>query len=817
MGNTVTRRAAAGLALLGALLLPAGAAAQDYGDLPHAYPEGDSRYNPPEEIPEAYAERYRQQADAAAAACEQGTMPACTALGLAFRNGEGRPQNRPVAELLLRRACNAGEAEGCFELGKLLRLTATPPVAPDINAPTLRACELGVVDACLNYASHLESGNGKMADLQAADALRRGACGAGMTELCIALADSLLTGRRHPAARAEGLELADRLCQAGHQQPCDKAAYFRRTAEERANPRLLAEQEQLCGAGDAAACAALGAAALRADSDNLGTGDDRARALAYYEKACAGSPDFCQTARALRSEPEVLARCRSGVLAACNSLLAAYQKKDGLFADSERALMVQSALCETQADPAVIVPACSGAARALIDNIGSEATTDPARTEAYLMRACQAGVAGLSGEICYDLGVYLVEGEVVTADVPRGYEMLDTLCAGPSGVGQQLACVWLVDRLVKDPAAPLAAVSSDPVLSADDLDDAAYAAMIEEPRDAPQPGQADEAPQDDGNGNGEEEEAEREEPKLACTTTTVSFEGREYTDTICKSRVGVVAGSVVNGGDAPWQALIWRPKMLGKDPVLAHQFVLCGGTVIRRGWVLTAAHCLNDLGYDIRTAGHRLRLGVSNPNVNEGISYRILQTWRHPDYTGKDDFAFDIALIRYDPASGVVGSKVYAVRPIDIDPKPFASRTIANRTPALTYGWGRTQVAEGPIPKTLLSGLVLLRDTKSCQAKMNFSVYRKDSAICADRAKLQQACYGDSGGPLIVREAGRHGPKTPVQIGVVSMGKECGTADLPSLFTRISHPVVKAWIDEVLTNRRQADPMPRPAPAPRAR
>ena len=809
MGNTVTRLAAAGLVLLGALLLPAGVAAQDYGDLPHTYPDQDGRYNPPENIPEAYAEHYRQQADAAAAACEQGTMSACTALGLAFRNGEGRPQNRPVAEVLLRRACNADDATACHELGKLLRLTADPPYPPAITDLTLRGCQLGAGEACLDHASFLESSVNKLGDREAADALRRGACGAGMTELCIALADSLLRGRRLPAARAEGLDLADRLCKAGHQQPCEQAAEYRRKVEERANPRLLAEQEQLCGAGNAGACAALGAAALRADSDNLGTADDRARALAYYEKACAGSPDFCRTARALRSEPEVLARCRSGVLASCNSLLAAYQKTDGLFADSERTLMVLSALCETQADPAVIVSACPEAARALFENAGSDATSDPARAEAYLMRACQAGVKGLSGEICYELGVRLVSGWGMTADVARGYDMLDAQCAGPPDAGQQMACSFLVDRLAKDPAAPLVFASSDSELSADDLDNASYAAVIEEPRDAPQADQADEAPQDEGD--------DEEERKLACTTTTVRFEGREYTDTICRRGVSVTAGSVVKGGDAPWQALIWRPKMLGDDPVLAHQFVLCGGTVIRRGWVLTAAHCLNDQGYDIRTAGHRLRLGVSNPNVNEGISYRILETWRHPDYTGKKAYAFDIALIRYDPASGVVGSKVYAVRPIETDPKPFASRTIVDRTPAYTYGWGRTQVAEGPIPKTLLSGMVLLRDTTSCQQTMKFSAYRKDSAICADRANRQQACSGDSGGPLIVREAGQRGPNTPVQIGVVSMGKECGNAGISSLFTRISHPVVKAWIDEVLSGKRRADPVPRPAPAPRAR
>ena len=54
--------------------------------------------------------------------------------------------------------------------------------------------------------------------------------------------------------------------------------------------------------------------------------------------------------------------------------------------------------------------------------------------------------------------------------------------------------------------------------------------------------------------------------------------------------------------------------------------------------------------------------------------------------------------------------------------------------------------------------------------------------ICAIGADGQDACTGDSGGPLYDREAG-------VLVGIVSFGWGCGNVNFPGIYTRISSMV----------------------------
>ena len=65
--------------------------------------------------------------------------------------------------------------------------------------------------------------------------------------------------------------------------------------------------------------------------------------------------------------------------------------------------------------------------------------------------------------------------------------------------------------------------------------------------------------------------------------------------------------------------------------------------------------------------------------------------------------------------------------------------------------------------------------------------------LCAGGDKGQDACKGDSGGPLMVTLVTNPPPDVPpshvtYQIGVVSYGPDspCGTAPLPSIYTRVS-------------------------------
>jgi hypothetical protein len=369
----------------------------------------------------------------------------------------------------------------------------------------------------------------------------------------------------------------------------------------------------------------------------------------------------------------------------------------------------------------------------------------------------------------------LARGERIAQDLPRAAVLYAPQCEG----GRDMACGFLEEQAKADPASPLMLASKEfaPELTPEE--------------------EAEEARR-------RAEDARPETPKeraQRCTTTNVKFEGRRYKDTICTTVVRIIGGGFrVRRGAAPWQALLWRPPLLNRQRLVPEQRVLCGGAVIREGWILTAAHCLTDeKGLSILYGGHEVRLGLINPLSDEGYSYPIVRVEQHPDYD-RTTFAFDIALVQYDTRAGKRGSEVLPIARIRTDPKPIGSRPIKSGDPAYTYGWGRTELDGGEKPDVLRGARLSLRDPASCTAATRFGGrdVRRDSVLCADQAKGQrggQACYGDSGGPLITYA---DPDKVPTIIGVVSAGEKCGTTGTASRYVRVAHPTVQAWLNRVL-------------------
>ncbi|MGY6552538.1 MAG: trypsin-like serine protease [Erythrobacter sp.] len=705
-------------------------------------------------------------ADAHEAACDVGDFSACRDLGRAFQKGEGRLDNRPIAELLYRQACDGADAMGCLWLGQLLAIS-TDLTDREMGAVFVRrACRLGLLEACDAYADELAAGVLAAPDPQGAEVQRRAACVQGSPISCLELARSLTAQDKSGAEQDEGRALLDRLCRGGNHQACrDAAAHWDQLAMPDAAMQAAQYLALGCDAGDMWLCYDRGLLDLGDGTNPAG----RTAALPFLTRACDEAGIHCALAEHIREEPRLASGCDSGDVAACVALgkLLVNGSVPFEFAhlkDERRALALLGPACRAGTPEVCLLAGNLALAKGRIG-----AAAQPDEGEAYLSLGCLGG----AGEACEALADELASGAVLAQDLERAALLYEPQCKG----GRSSACEFLEYLAINDPDKPLALANAD--FTRDPMFDEAG----EDEADPMKQGQTDPT----------------EPPGQHCEITTVEFRGQVYRDRFCVNLLMIIRGFEVDPGARPWQALLWRPQVLNGTPLDDTQRVLCGGAVVQKGWILTAAHCLTDeRGVSIITAGHRIRLGLSNPLNREGFTYPILRAFAHPNYDRRTH-AFDVALVQYDPRGAERGNRVLPIAGIRIDPQPLAHRPVRVGTPLYTYGWGRTALRGSEKPNVLRGARLELRDAASCTNTPRWRNHARDnranSVLCAAGSQGQQACFGDSGGPLI---SYGDADRVPTLVGVVSAGTECGTTHVPSRYIRIAHPLVIGWINRVL-------------------
>ncbi|MFS8202364.1 S1 family serine peptidase [Streptomyces sp. CWNU-52B] len=231
----------------------------------------------------------------------------------------------------------------------------------------------------------------------------------------------------------------------------------------------------------------------------------------------------------------------------------------------------------------------------------------------------------------------------------------------------------------------------------------------------------------------------------------------------------VIGGYPVDISATPWTvALSSRDRFGGTR---AGQF--CGGVVIGRSTVLTAAHCLSEevLGAPRRQVQDlKVVAGRGDLSADGGSEVAVRDIWinpRHDAYTNAGDFA---VLTLAEPLAAE--SVMRMAGPGDAAYEPG--------TDAVVYGWGDT-TGGGDYASSLRASRVQVLSDAVCEEAYPGSAdgtYLSGSMLCAgEEGGGRDACQGDSGGPLVAQ--GR-------LIGLVSWGSGCGRAGSPGVYTRAS-------------------------------
>ncbi|XP_051784067.1 ovochymase-2 [Erpetoichthys calabaricus] len=252
---------------------------------------------------------------------------------------------------------------------------------------------------------------------------------------------------------------------------------------------------------------------------------------------------------------------------------------------------------------------------------------------------------------------------------------------------------------------------------------------------------------------------------------------------------------IVNGEPArahswPWQVSMQVWPASQNEMIFFHN---CGGTLIHKSWVLTAAHCF--IRYADELHRWRMCLGKHNLTVEEPSErcYGVLGIYRHEafQYPEVPTVEYDIALVRLD-------GEVTASAHISFACLPPADEVLALGRMCYATGWGdETGNSLAPKVAESLNQVALpVIPFETCKRVDYWWFQVKRSMTCAGYTlpnDLKSVCQGDSGGPFVCQSNNSlwevHGITSFGPIGCV-MNKK------PSVFTRTS--AYHNWMEQII-------------------
>ncbi|NXL94533.1 GRAA protein, partial [Alectura lathami] len=234
----------------------------------------------------------------------------------------------------------------------------------------------------------------------------------------------------------------------------------------------------------------------------------------------------------------------------------------------------------------------------------------------------------------------------------------------------------------------------------------------------------------------------------------------------------IVGGHCVRPHSWPFMAAIQRECT-----------TVCGGVLVRKQWVLTAARCkLNESEVRVVLGAHQ----ASIPE-KEHQKFKVMQFFPHPQFDSSSN-ENDIMLLKLDRMASL---NEY----VQLLPLPDRCEDIKPGIKCKVTGWGVTSSKKPS--KCLRETALTIVDRNICEKKyIKKKIHLKitSNMLCAQGWK-RGACSVRSSGPLI---CGRQ------YCGIVSFGKKCGRGfvDMPGVYTRLNKKYIE-WINNTISLNRE--------------
>lgn len=257
---------------------------------------------------------------------------------------------------------------------------------------------------------------------------------------------------------------------------------------------------------------------------------------------------------------------------------------------------------------------------------------------------------------------------------------------------------------------------------------------------------------------------------------------------------GLMAANVVNGKDA-------KPGMISSIISLRNENKVhsCGGTLLSKDVVLTAAHCCIYKEKSMRKKKKVYWAYAGGLHVKKLKQKRkVVKFKAHPLADGGTKH--DICMLKVKPKFKFDKRKKYKVEKATLN-----SRKVKPGTDMIVAGWGANKENVNPWIEDLQYLKIESISAKECSNRLKRLrmdvdgdgelIYVKTLLnkrnICTKQDFGTDSCQGDSGGPLYLKDKKKRGP-WKILAGIVSWGVGCARKGIPSIYVDVVQ--YKKWI-----------------------